>query len=86
MVYYFLPAFTRDIIVIVKDEEIKSVFAEWYNMEDVEQEYGGNMPNVKAPFFPPKLKGTGHTMLTKAEVKKYQQKRGEEKSANHEDL
>ena len=53
-------------------------------MEDVEQDYGGNMPNVSAPFFPPKMAGNGHTMLTKAEVKKYL-KKGKENS-NHEEL
>jgi hypothetical protein len=79
-----MPVFTRDIIVIVKDDEIASVLTEWYNMEDVEQDYGGNMPNVSAPFFPPKMAGKGHTMLTKAEVKKYL-KKGKE-NANHEEL
>ena len=79
-----MPAFTRDIIVIVKDDEIVSVLTEWYNMEDVEQDYGGKMSNVSAPFFPPKMAGNGQTMLTKAEVIKYL-KKGKE-NANHEEL
>lgn len=53
-------------------------------MEDVEQDYGGNMPNVSSPFFPPKMAGKGHTMLTKTQVKKYLNK-GKE-NANHEEL
>ena len=57
---------------------MEGIFAEWYNMDDVEQDYGGKMPNVQSPFFPPKMNGAGHTMLTKAEVKKYKQKKAED--------
>lgn len=65
-----MPAFTREVALVLKSDDVKkgTTFRQWYNMDDLEQQFGGNMPNIQAPFFPPEMAGTGHTMLSVAEV------------------
>lgn len=73
VMYWFMPPFSREVAVVIKPDDLKSgkTLSQWYNMDDVEQIFGGRMNNIKSPFFPPEMGGAVHNMLTVAEVNQY---------------
>ena len=73
VMYWFMPPFSREVAVVIKPDDLKSgkTLSQWYNMDDVEQIFGGRMNNIKSPFFPPEMGGAVYNMLTVAEVNQY---------------
>lgn len=66
MLYYFLPEFTRNVLIVVEDAELKKVMSQWYDLNNVMVKFGGTLPNQTANFFPPDMNMHGQTMLSQS--------------------
>jgi hypothetical protein len=64
MIYYFLPEFTRNVLIVVTDSELIKVMSQWYELTNVMLKFGGTLPNQTTNFFPPDMNMHNQTTLS----------------------
>ncbi len=65
-----MPAFTRNSLVVVQKEEMEKKFSEWYDLDDVQEMYGGKLKDIENTFWPPDMQGSKQNLLKTYEVNK----------------
>ena len=68
VMYYFIPEFTRNALVVVGYWELKEVMGQWYDLEDLPEQYGGTGPKISGDYYPPNMTQHNQTMLTQDEA------------------
>lgn len=43
MMYYFIPEFTRNVLSVVSEDELKEVIGKWYDLKNMPKKYGGTL-------------------------------------------